>query len=178
MKPYVDNVVTVAMMVRGFEGAVDRLEAASGGNDESAMFCPLFEALNWAVALDDRLGVTWVPDGESLGFDWRTRVHDAQLMAGVRFARNRVHHNWADALELRDGLAFPLRFPMAFVTWAWRDIGDLPRDRPDKLGEQIYEDQLQGHPVLNSLVQLRDVFQFVLALLEPAFPNGAVRPSP
>jgi hypothetical protein len=177
MKPYEENVVTVAMMVRGFEAAADRLEAAFLGNDSVATFCPLFEALNWAVGLDDRIGAIWVPEGRPLAVDWRSRATGAHLMAGVRFARNRVHHNWADALEARDRATIPGRFPAA-LTWVWRELESLPPDRPDPLGEGVYADELQGQPANEGLRELRTAFRFVLERLEPAFWNapGAICP--
>jgi hypothetical protein len=53
----------------------------------------LFETLNWAVALDERVGTHWLPDGKPLGWKWRQRLgHGAEIMGGVRFARNSVHH--------------------------------------------------------------------------------------
>ncbi len=171
VEPHEDNVVTVEMMVGGFEHAVTRLEEASSGVDKDATFRPLFEALNWAVAVDERVGGIWAPDGKPLGIGWRSRVTDASVMAGLRFARNRVHHNWADALELRDGFTFPLRFPIAFVTWEWRDLADLPRDRPDAPGEEIYKDQLEGRPALDSLNRLQKAFGLVLPRLEPPRPD-------
>jgi hypothetical protein len=37
----------------------------------------------------------WKPDGQLLGWKWRERVgHGAEIMGGVRFVRNSVHHQW------------------------------------------------------------------------------------
>jgi hypothetical protein len=55
----------------------------------------IFEALNWAVALDDRVGRHWVPDGGTLGWRWRERVGQGAEIMGVRFARSSVHQ-WSD----------------------------------------------------------------------------------
>jgi hypothetical protein len=79
-------------MVGGCLAAIDRLVDAvkdpAGGAD--ATFVPLFEALNWAASID-------------LYYD---KVLEAPLgnatLRGVRFARNRAHHDWALALERQD----------------------------------------------------------------------------
>lgn len=69
--------------------------------------CQLFEALNWAVALDQRTAAHFVPDGKPAGYAWPSRIgYGAEIMPGVRFVRNSVHHQWSDALQLRGG-AFP-----------------------------------------------------------------------
>jgi len=166
MEPYEDKVVTLAMMVGGYREALERLNEASASENPSATFCPLFEALNWAVALDERISKLWAPAGKPLGLEWRDEAPDAKAMAGVRFARNRVHHNWADAIEVQSGLGFPLRFPMNFVTWLWRGVEDLPTDRPDAVGEQVYADRLQGRPVSETLITVQGAFDFVLERVE------------
>jgi hypothetical protein len=45
-------------------------------------------------------------------------VTGAELMPGIRFVRNRVHHHWADAIYLNQtgGLTFPMTFPVLFST--------------------------------------------------------------
>jgi hypothetical protein len=43
----------------------------------------------------------WKPDGQLLGWKWRERVgHGAEIMGGVRFVRNSVHHQWQTRSEL------------------------------------------------------------------------------
>lgn len=68
MKPYEDQVVTVAAQVLGLRKAIERLElAAAQREDPVETYLPVFEALNWIVALDDRIGAIWVPEGKKLG---------------------------------------------------------------------------------------------------------------
>lgn len=82
-----------------------------GGRSPAATYVPLFEALNWAHALDERVAAHWVPNGKTVGFGWRDRIPKAEIMAGVRFARNSLHHDWSEAVVLRDGaVSFPLSF--------------------------------------------------------------------
>ena len=54
MDPYVDNIVTFRVLLGGYEQAVERFVRASKTRDPMQVFSPLFEALNWAVALDDQ----------------------------------------------------------------------------------------------------------------------------
>lgn len=100
IKPYADNIQTFTAMFEGYAAATRRFYNAAELRDATEAFIPLFEALNWAVALDDRAAKHWTPEGKPLGFAWRERVRDAETMQGVRFVRNSVHHQWSDALEL------------------------------------------------------------------------------
>jgi hypothetical protein len=67
-------------MFDGYDQALTRLESAVRGTDPAPAFIALFEALNWAVALDDRAGEHWAPEGKTLGFGWRDRLQDAYRM--------------------------------------------------------------------------------------------------
>jgi hypothetical protein len=68
-------------------------------------YAGLFEALNWASALDERIAAHWVPDGkgEPVRWAWRDRIPNGWLMAGVCYVRNSVHHQWSDAMLLDRG---------------------------------------------------------------------------
>lgn len=82
-------------MTEGFMGAADRLHVAlRNRSDPKATFIPLFETLNWLVAIDDRL--------RSEGHEWNERA--LELMSAVRYIRGRVHHQWAEAFELREDI--------------------------------------------------------------------------
>lgn len=78
---------TLAWLVNGYRRALERFDATADQRDAEERFIPLFEALNWAVAISDYPGSS-------------VRVDDT--IRGLRFARNRVHHQWADAIEARD----------------------------------------------------------------------------
>jgi hypothetical protein len=156
-----------AMFV-GYERAFARFMDAAAGDDSTEAFIPLFEALNWAVALDERTKTSWAPDGEILGWAWRARIPQAELMAGVRFARNRIHHQWADALRLdRTGFQFPIAFPLRAAEWVWREVNGLPPGRQDVAGEAVYRDGLQGRAARAALRELADAFGHLRDLLEP-----------
>jgi hypothetical protein len=174
VKPYTDNIVTNTMMLTGFEAAYERFHAAAKGDDEGAAFVGLFECLNWVVALDDRVGQHWAPRGKPLGFAWRDEVPGAELMKGVRWARNSVHHKWSDALRLTDGFQFPITFGLVFHEWSWAPASDLPPlDRPDPDGESVYRDKLENRAARVALGELLQAFRFVGQLLEPPRPMSA-----
>ena len=169
MKPYEENIVTFTAMFDGYSGALARFEIAAKQQDGAAAYVPLFEALNWAVVLDDRTAAHFEPEGKPLGFAWRDRVAGADLMRGVRFARNSIHHDWSDALRLdTGGMRFPMTFPVVFFEWTWCRANDLPKPgKPDPSGEAVYRDSIEGQPVRLTLTQLGLVFSFLRALLEP-----------
>lgn len=162
-------------MVQGYREAVARFSAAireADGGKRAAH--ALFEALNWAHALDDLIAEIWRPAGERLGFDWRKRVAGAEVLAGIRYVRNRVHHDWADALQEEDGARFPMRFPVVFHSWIWRPVDELPTPNPrhaDESGRDAYEEMLAGTRAEDVLLGLCDVFEKLMDFLEPRRPG-------
>jgi hypothetical protein len=167
-----DNIQTFAAMFDGYTQAVERFRVATKEQSDAPSFIALFEALNWAVALDDRARKHWTPEGKPLGFGWRERVTNADVMGGVRFARNSVHHQWSDALVLdRGGFTFPLTFPMVFFEWRWRSASEFPEpERPDKhhaANEAIYCEKLEGQSARLTLNTLAEAFYFLRQVLEP-----------
>lgn len=168
MKPYEENIQTFTAMFEGFAQAVQRFEAAANHGGPTETFVALFEALNWAVALDDRAAKHWTPEGEPLGWEWRERVHGAEIMRGVRFARNHVHHQWSDALEATSGAQLPRALPFPLGEWRWRSASELPAlSHRDREGEALYEDQMQGQPARITLQQIASVFNFLRKVMEP-----------
>ncbi len=162
--------VTFAAMSVGYTGALDRFETASKNRDPVATYTALFEALNWATAVDDRAEQDLALWKKRHKYEWRTRVHDAEVMGGVRFVRNSVHHDWSDAVQMDErGRSFPMTFPVVFFEWVWRPADDLPapgqKQHPD--GARFYREQMQGRPVRHSLHALRQVFRTLHVMLEP-----------
>jgi hypothetical protein len=168
MQPYEDNIVMFQMLLRGFTGARDRFHGAKTDRDPGPAFAALFEALNWAVALDDRVRAHWAPDGEVLNWGWRKRVANALMLDGVRWARNNVHHQWSDALVVREGMSYPKTFPMVFWEWVWRPASEFPAsDRSDERGATVYREHLEGVPARLTLMTLDEIFGLLAKLLEP-----------
>ena len=76
----------VAWMVEGYQGALKRLTTVAATRTQRlSTYIPLFEALNWAASID-------------LFFREKGDAVESDLLTGVRFARHRVHHQWAKAL--------------------------------------------------------------------------------
>jgi hypothetical protein len=191
MKPYDDQVVSVAAQVLGLRSAVERLERAAAQRENPVKaYLPLFEALNWIVAIDDRVGAIWVPEGVKLGPSWRARVSGGEVIVGLDWARNVVHHQWADALELDPvghGL-YPSEalspsedlFPKEDFAWVWRGQDDLPKRRTRKRrkgsaaaadeGRIAYAGHLAGRSAAETLRQGLGVCEWVAGLLEPGRP--------
>jgi hypothetical protein len=84
------QVVTLApeLFAQGYRRALQRFRQTWNVEEPRKWFFPLFEALNWSVALADNLRSVGTP-------------LDAPVVVGLRFVRNRVHHQWAQALEPR-----------------------------------------------------------------------------
>ena len=125
------NPVSLELLVAGFEGARTRFTEARLTNDPERTFLPLFEALSWAASLDERL-------------NWPEEVH----LRGVRHVRHSVHHKWTEALELTEGFAFPVTFPMVFHEWRWRREIIRPKNTRD---EPAYAAHLAGQPARHTL---------------------------
>lgn len=193
MEPYDDSLVTVSVQVHGLREAVQRLEAAAADPENwRGMYLPLFETLNWAASLDDRVGVVWRPSGgdRKLGPSWRERVSGGEVVTAIDWARNIVHHQWADALRLDPaghGLypspdLLPGRdlYPRPEYAWVWRDLTDLPRRRDRKrrkraavqqdvaeAGADAYRQHLQGQAAGETMRTLLATFELALEFLEP-----------
>ena len=99
-------------------------------------------------------------------------VSGAEVMRGVRFVRNSVHHDWSDAVALDErGRAYPKTFPVVFFEWRWREASELPESkkrREDVAGEKVYRQELEGQPARVTLEALTDVFRFLRQVMEPS----------
>lgn len=146
--------------MNGYRAAVERLlELIRDGSAKAEdTFLPLFEALNWAASVDVYFIEAQAPIQDS-------------LLIGVRFARNRVHHQWADALVRVEspGMAGVLRatsssraiMPPPGHQWNWRDVDQLPQGTNNS-GKPEYKKHLEGRsaedtlraltPILNALI--------------------------
>ena len=131
-----DETVDLSVVRRGYADARERFHAARMGDDPVAAFLPLFEALNWAASIDEGLGYPDYPE-----------------IRGMRFARNRVHHQWADALYVATGASFPLTFPATFFEWCWRK--GLP-EGGNRRDEPAYLEHLAGKPARHALDRVAD----------------------
>ncbi len=91
MKPYATNIVTFRVLLAGYEQARQRFHVAALSRDAGRTFAPLFEALNWAVVLDDQARQHWVPFVLPMAtHEWRWRrladLPPARALQGRRAA--------------------------------------------------------------------------------------------
>ena len=144
--------VPVGLLFAGLENAYDRLLSAIG-YDEA--FQAVFEILHWLVSLDDRYGrhtgdgVHWLdaatkgrrPDGPASG---------TVALKALMYARNSVHHRWADAVYWTEGAEFPIRLQpgQGFGEWRWRP--NIPPPRNPK-GRDEYDRTMAGRSVRLSI---------------------------
>lgn len=165
--------VPFSAMALGLRLAVGRFQNAATGTNPTAAAISLFESLNWAVALDERIRKDWVPDGPPPpGWDWPTRIGneaDAEAVGGIRFIRNRVHHQWADALTVAGA---GNRFPPHPFEWIWAPVDQLPPPDPrhKDYGREGYEKLLEGQPAEFGLAILLETYEFMTQLLESRGP--------
>jgi len=124
-------------------------------------FIPLFEALHWATSLELRIAEEW-PDRSSAR-DWYRSMPAGDTVRAVRFARNRVHHQWAEAIIIEEA---DRQLPARFAPWRWQQ--QLPSGWPDPEGERLYRSELAGEPVLGALGRLLAVFGHALRDLSHA----------
>jgi len=125
--------ISRAVLFLGFRQARERYESAKLQDDPAPAFIALFEALSWAVSIDERLNRPAHPE-----------------LRGLRYARHAVQHMWADALELdRGGADLPITLPMSLFEWRWRQqLWPPPRNRDD---EPAYLEHLAGRPARRAL---------------------------
>jgi hypothetical protein len=177
-------------MTGGFAQAFARLEAARAADDSEAAFYALFESLDWAHAVDEYLARTWRPDGSVDGDPclwWELRKHRAlgagdvlaDVMQGLRYARNRTHHQWADAFVETPGFSSPIGSPVRSSSWAWRPIEHLPTpSNPAKEapGREAYARALAWRPVQHTLAVIGETFAFLGPLIDPPIPVRVAGP--
>jgi hypothetical protein len=139
-------------LVEGYRRALARFTASADRRDEPReRFIPLFETLHWAVAIMNYSG------------DESPELDD-DLLRGLRFARNRVHHQLAEAIEPRD-VPFAsvvtnrrggsrIIAPPTVLAWFWKPPDQLPAGRKDRKGEEAYRLHLADKRVEEALAHL------------------------
>jgi hypothetical protein len=168
---------TLTVLLDGYRAACRRFDGARKELDEAAGFRAMFEALAWAVSIDEVIGHRWAPEGKALGWAWRERVPGAELMSALRFARNRVHHHWAAALEMSGADAW---YPPREFEFKWKRIQELPPAegrRTSERGAEQYRRLMATRSADVVLGIMDEAFDFVLQILEmPGSPAGLKGP--
>jgi hypothetical protein len=137
--PHVSISASREWLVEGYVRALTRFRASSEQEDKSARdtFLPLFETLNWAVAIQDFLRERGEP------------LDHHPLLSALRFARNRVHHTWAAALEVREyevsKSVGPITVAGTTFDWLWISAEHLPLGG-NRRGEGEYRTLLAEQP--------------------------------
>lgn len=153
------------LLVNGYEQACQRFYNVMNTDERDRTFPPLFEALSWAVCIDDRFQRLWEAAKTNPAEWWSDGFTHGDTIRGVRYARNRVHHQWADALWLsRSGAQLPLRLPFAFAEWRWRP--ELPPGRHDEFKPE-YEQYVAANPARITLGDLSQCYAEALPVLDP-----------
>ena len=164
-------------LIRGYQQAVERFSAGVRDEDPEPSALALFESLNWAIALDDYVRDVWKPGDEPLGHGWRSFAGGddlVELLGATRYARNLVHHHWADALVHQEGRRYPRTYPLVYHSWLWRPAGELPphpgEDRKEHVirNREAYKKRLEGSLAESTLVELQRVFDDVWRFLDPS----------
>src|SRR5215218_1090577 len=99
-------------------------------------YMPIFEALNWAAALDERSQTSAAVTARRI-WSWRERVTGGELVAGFRFARHRAHHQWASVLYVSPGRLCLIPFRLRCSSGV--GFRELPAGRDDH-GKEEYAD--------------------------------------
>lgn len=186
MSEYAGARVVAGQLIRGYHGAVERFSQGVRRREPDPSYFALFESLNWAVAIDDVVREIWVPGGAKLDWGWREAAGGeqlAKLLNGARYARNLVHHHWADALRLDEGAQYPKRYPRVYFSWIWRSADELPEhprgDSPYAIRNRAaYERHLADKRAEDILVALDTAFASVGNLLDPPRPTPLSDTSP
>lgn len=144
------EIVTLDVLLEGYRAAWGRFMGQGRlAVDPAEAYMPIFEALNWAAALDGRLA-------DETGWSWRANIEGGEIVAGFRFARHRAHHQWANVLYISPGAMLPAPLPMPLYEWCWRK--ELPPGKDDR-GSEVSATKLADVPARFTLEAMKDVFE-------------------
>lgn len=164
--------MTAPTLLAGLDQALDRLRTAAAGRSWEPVYFSAFETLNWAASLDDYLG--------------RPRTGNADTddhLNAFRFARNRVHHQWADAFELDLGVTAILglarlgrmQLGRTHAALPWRTATDLPVPSDPEFrnpkGEAAYRRVFEGREVLPTMEVVARALRAAAAKDHPGTPG-------
>jgi hypothetical protein len=158
--PTIHITVLLGALFDGFDQARARFQQAQAEREGAGVtYVPLFEALAWTTAINDRLKAEW-GQGHGGSQAWWDGLPNSDVALAHNFARNCVLHDWADALQLDEsGVAFPISFPMKFHEWRWRaGLTSRNAEKPDKPGQAAYDSRLAGVPARDTLDAVRALF--------------------
>jgi hypothetical protein len=134
----------------------------------------LFEALSWAVSLDERLTKDWPFEEVSFGKYWCDDFVGGGLVRGLRYARNAVHHDWSLALDVNPEEApFQQRVELLWLGWN----PELSSKRPNSDGWRAYRENLAGRSVGDTLLEISALFEAGVRLARGESPRQRTGPA-
>lgn len=152
--------ISIDFLLSGFKEAYKRTRDTKNEKDPEKLFHCLFETLNWIVAIDDRLRSDKHDDS---WFDqYRINGDEGNFIRALRFARNRVHHQWADIVFNTPGGQLPMQLPAALHEWRWEKLSNLPPALPhfaDYEGKLLYLLLLEDQPARMALQKVASVLE-------------------
>lgn len=111
----------------------------------------------WACALDEFYKKQY-SNYESL----RKSDQKSEIVAGIRYARNRAIHQFTQLLYITEGAEFPALFPIPFFEIRWKEVADLPvpdKGHENKNLEEFYIKHLENKPVRHAFEDLKGYFE-------------------
>lgn len=137
-------------------------------------YLALFEALNWAVSLDDRLTEEWPFEEIAFGKYWCDEFAGGDLIRGLRYVRNAVHHDWSLALDVDpEETPFQARVELLYLSW----LPGLSSKRPHPDGERAFAEMLAGRSVGDTLLEINEVFEVGVKLAMGERPRQTTGPA-
>lgn len=126
-------------------------------NDPEVTLKSVGHTILWACALDEFYKKKY-PNYESL----RKSDQKSEIVAGIRYARNRAIHQFTQLLYITEGAELPALLPMPFFEIRWKEATNLPL--PDKGHkneglEKCYTKHLENKPVRHAFEDLKGYFE-------------------
>ncbi|MEY9860204.1 hypothetical protein ABH935_005840 [Catenulispora sp. GAS73] len=133
--------------ILGFHQARVRFQEHGADALPERVVIPLAEAMWWAVSIDEGFTELCAADYEKLSGET-----GALVLRGARYARNRLGHQRALAVESVNGITPPFTPPVRMFEFVLRPAATLPAPgRPDPHGLANYERYLSGMPARQTL---------------------------
>ena len=134
--------------------------------DPKASLETVCHALVWACSLDEwheknAFAKNSTPGGRDAYRNMRDSDACGKYMLGIRYARNRSVHQFADVLKVVGGACFPISFAAPLFEILWRPIIELPTADPKYVSptnEAAYRQHLEETPVRFALDALKHFF--------------------
>jgi hypothetical protein len=133
--------------------------------DRAETFPPLFEALSWAVSIDDRFQSLWAAARTNQARWWSDGFAHGDTARGHPL-RPQPHTSSVGGRAMAQplGILVPVAFPLGFIEWRWRP--ELPPGRGEEFKAE-YEQHIAASPARVTLGDLSACFADALPVLAP-----------